>query len=182
MLDVCNERSKFHVGKKVFGRLIINCLRRLMWHHVAGDINPHVTRKSIFRKHCLVKLRERHTVAFNSLAYDRWMHSDASRKRSRNHDAENPRGFRSVRRNCTWYDNRDFKKSRLFRPEVTLIKMSVNVRLFARILFQKFKRLLIMCVIIIMQRRNDNGGGIFLLAEYYMCIKNLLNFLTIFLI
>lgn len=84
-------------------------------------------------------------------------------------------GFRSVRRNCTRYDNRDLKKSRLFRPEVTLIKMCVNVRLFARILFQKFKRSLIMYVIIIMQRRSDNSG-IFLLAEYYMYIKNLVHF------
>lgn len=31
------------------------------------------------------------------------------------------------------------KKSRLFCPEVTLIKMRVNVRPFLRILFQKFK-------------------------------------------
>lgn len=43
------------------------------------------------------------------------------------------------------HDNREVKKkkkekSRLFRREVTLIKMRVNVRPLARILFQKFKR------------------------------------------
>lgn len=42
------------------------------------------------------------------------------------------------------HDNREVKKkkekSRLFRREVTLIKMRVNVRPLALILFQKFKR------------------------------------------
>lgn len=100
-----------------------------MWRHVAGDIDPHVTGKSIFRKHCHVKLRELRAGAFNSPVYDRWMYSDAS------HVNAVPKSWRrkfagfsiAAHRNYTWNDNGDLeKKIKLFHREVTLIKMRVN--------------------------------------------------------
>lgn len=144
-----------------------------MWHYVAGDIDPHVTGKSIFRKHCPVKLRERHTGAFNSLAYDRWTHSDASRPKPR---CRKSMGLSiSPYRNCTRHDNRGFKneKSRLFRREVILIIMRVNVRPFAWILFQKFKRSFSDNVC-----HNNNAAmkrQTWLLLTGFTCIRNFLN-------